>query len=405
MRRNDITKDILNGFYNINLLSKKEIALRLKCNITTISKKMDKFGILPRPQIEAVGIAMQKQIIKISKTYLKSLYLDKKLSIGKIAKNLNYCKETIKRELERNNIILRSKADAVRLGAQNRRIQKHILSNLYYGKKLTQKEIAQKLNRHPGNICNLMKYYKLKTRKPDFYHTKYKKTNFSDDPEEESYLIGFRLGDLYVKLLPSKKLITVGTTSTKIEQTRLFKKLFRKYGNVWISKKRKDGNRVFTVILNRSFDFLLPKKDYIPRWIQNNRKYFLSFLAGYTDAEGCILIAKNNVARFTLSSYDKNIIQQVHKNLLKIGVACNPPKIRVKKGYKKRGGIIYKKDEWCFSVNRKYPLQKLLILLKPLLKHQKRLRDLKKAGRNIIKRNSKVYKTLPEKISRKYLAV
>jgi len=390
MRRNDITRDILYKLYNTNQLSRKEIALHLKCNVTTINKKMDKFHIIPRPQIEAIRIAMAKQIIKISKPNLRTLYLDKKLSIKKISEVLNVCKETIKRELERNNITLRSKADAVRLGAQKRRIKKSVLFNLYYKKKLTQKEIARKLKRHNGNICNLMKYYGLKTRKPDFYHTKYKKYNFFGDLREKAYLIGFRLGDLYAKLLPSKKLITVGTTSTKIEQIRLFKKLFGKYGHIWISKKRDDGNRTFVILLNRSFDFLLSKNDFIPEWIQDNKKYFLSFLAGYTDAEGCISIAKNNVAIFRLGSYDKNIIHQIYINLLKINIICNPPQIHVKKGHIKKDGLIYHKNEWYFFINKKYPLLKLLLLLKPLLKHSKRLRDLKKAEKNIIKRNNKI---------------
>ena len=389
MRRKDITKKILNKLYSTDFLSKKEIALRLKCNATTVNKKMKEFGIVPRTRIEAVKIAMQKQIIKIPKSRLRNLYLDKKLSIEKIAENLDCCKETVKRELRRNGLPLRSKADAIRLGTQGRRIKKSILINLYYKKRLTQKEIGKKLSRHPVNICNLMKYYGLKTRKPDFYHTKYKKSDFSGSLEEKAYLIGFRLGDLYVKLLPSKKLIKAVTTSTKIEQIRLFKKMFKKYGNVWVSKKRTDDNRVFMVILNRSFDFLLPKKDYIPRWIQKNKNYFLSFLAGYTDAEGCIFIARNNVAIFRLGSYDKNIIQQIYKNLLKMDVVCNPPKIHVKKNHKKKDGLTYHKDEWYFFTNKKRPLLKLLILLKPLLKHQKRLRDLKRAERNINKRDNK----------------
>lgn len=405
MRRNDITKNILNKLYNDELLSRREVALHLKCNVTTINKKMDKFGIKPRPQTEAIKIAMQKKVINIPKFILKNLYSVRKLSIEKISEKTNYCRETIKREIKRNKITLRPKADAVRLGAQGRRIKKSVLTNLYYKKKLTQREIGEKLNRHLGNICNLMKYYKIKTRGPAFYHTQYKKSDFSGDLEEKAYLIGFRLGDLYAKLLPAGKLITVGTTSTKIEQIRLFKKLFKKYGNVWISKKRNDGNRTFVVLLNRSFDFLLPKKDYIPRWIQDNKKCFLSFLAGYTDAEGCITIAKDNVAIFRLGSYDRNIMQQIYKNLLKMGIVCNPPRIHVKKGHKKKDGLTYHKDEWYFFTNKKHPLLKLLVLLKPLLKHSKRLKDLKRAEKNITKRNIKTYKTLPEKISRKYLAV
>ena len=235
-----------------------------------------------------------------------------------------------------------------------------------------------------------MKDYGLKTRSADFYHTKYKKYDFSNDLHEKAYLIGFKLGDLYAKLLPSKKLIVISTTSTKIQQIHLFKKLFEKYGHVWVSKAREDNNRVFTVLLNRSFDFLLLKKDSMPDWVKKNKAHFLSFLAGYTDAEGAIFIAKSNVAGFTLASYDKNILWYIYKNLLEIGIPCNPPKIRVKKGHVKNDGTMYKQNHWYLYISKKKPLLKLLKMLKPLLKHSKRLRDLKKAEKNIIKRNNRI---------------
>ncbi|OGZ63628.1 MAG: hypothetical protein A2998_01250 [Candidatus Staskawiczbacteria bacterium RIFCSPLOWO2_01_FULL_37_25b] len=55
---------------------------------------------------------------------------------------------------------------------------------------------------------------------------------------------------------------------------------------------------------------------------------------------------------------------------------------------------MYKKDEWSFVVSKKSSLLQILRLLKSRLKHQKRLQDLKKAERNIIRRNQK---TLPDK--------
>jgi len=333
---------------------------------------------------------MQKEKIHISESRLRSLYINRQLSIKIISKILDHDRSIISRELRKKNIPIRTKAEAIRLGTAARRIKKSILVDLYCKKNLTQKQIAKKLNRHPGNICLLMKYYGIETRNPDFYHTKYKKHNFSGNPREKSYMIGFRIGDLYVKLLPSERLITVGTTSTKNEQIALFRKLFSKYGNVWVSKKRADGNRYFNVLLNRSFDFLLYKKDFIPGWITTNNNFFSSFLAGYTDAEGCIFIAKNNVSGFRISSYEKNILYQIYKKLLDIGINCNVPKIHVKAGHKKMDGLVYQKDEWSIFINKKDQLLKILFLLKPLLKHSKRLRDLKMAERNIIRRNKKI---------------
>jgi len=402
MSRKDITPTLLKKLYLKKFLSKKEIALLLHCNITTIHKKIIKFGIPARKQSEAVKIAMQKQIIKIPKHQLKNLYLKQKLSIGEVAQKMHYCRETIERELKRYKIPLRKKSEAISLGWRKKRIKKSTIAKFYYKDYLTQEQIAKKLGKNRATILRLMQEYRLKTRKKSEFATHYPKFNFSGNSEEKAYLIGFRTGDLYVQLSPSKKLIIVGTTSTKIEQINLFKNLFRNYGHVWIGKQRKDGNRVFVVSLNRTFDFLLPKQDNIPKWIRDNKDYFLSFLAGYTDAEGCIHIGNNNVALLKISSYDKKTLKQIYEQLFKIGIGCNPPRIRVKKGFRKSDGCVYRNDEWSFVITKKCSLLPLLQLLEPRLKHAKRLRDLKKAKQNIINRNQR---NLPENASLKYLPV
>lgn len=389
MRRDDITPKILKELYHKKRFSQKEIASALKCNITTIHKRMLKFCIPKRTQAEGVRIAMQNKIIKIPKPRLENLYLRKKLPISEIARELSYCHETIKRELERHKISLRTQSEVLKLSKSKNKPKKSTLKKLYYKDKLTQEQIGERLNRHMGSIQRLMKEYGLKTRTADKYHTKYHKYDFLGDPEEKAYLIGFRTGDLDAQLSPSKKLIIVGSTSTRSEQIKLFKNLFKNYGYVWVGKFRKDGNRVFVVRLNRSFNFLLPKKDNVPKWICGNNNYFLSFFAGYTDAEGCFQIGNDNVASFTLSSYDKKILKQIHQGLLKIGVECNPPRLHVKKGYKKSDGYEYKNDEWSFAITKKSSLLQLLELIIPRLKHQKRLKDARQAKQNIIQRNQR----------------
>jgi len=402
MHRNDITCKLLKKLYLKKLLSKKEIACFLKCNITTIHKKMKKFNIQARPIAKAIRIAMKKQIIKILKSKLENLYLKNKFSISKVAEKLDYDRSIIKRELERHRIPLRAQSEVVSLRWNEERTKKIVLKNFYYKDKLTQEQISKKLKKSRNHILMLMKKYDLKTRKRSETSTRYPKFDFSHNLEEKAYLIGFRTGDLSANLSPNKKLITVGTTSTKSEQIKLFKNLFRKYGHIWISKKRKDGNKVFIVRLNYTFNFLLPKRDNIPKWIRENYDYFLSFFAGYTDAEGCIHIDKNNVSRFQLASYDKNILKQIYKQLIKIGIECKSPKILVKKGHIKSDGLVYRNNHWRFTINKKSSLLSILQLLKLKLKHRKRLNDLLKAEQNIIKRNQK---TLPEKNSLKYLPV
>ena len=401
MRRNDITPKLLRELYYKKLLSKKEIASLLHCNIITIHKKMVKFGIPRRSIKEAVKIAMEKQIIKIPKSKLENLYLKKKLTMSEIAKKLNYDRSIISRELKRHKIPLHSHSAVRKLVANKTKIKKSLLTELYWKQHLTPKEIGRKLNRHPETIRRLMREYGLKRRSRGEISTRYLKSNFSGDLEEKAYLIGFRTGDLRVYL--SKNLIIVDCTSTKSEQLKFFRDLFKKYGHIWVGTRKKDGNRNFLVRLNHTFDFLLPKKDNIPKWVRENTNYFLSFLAGYTDAEGCIRINKENIANFALSSYDKNILKQICKQLLKIGVECRPPWISVEKGHKKSDGCVYRDDEWRLNVNKKSSLLPLLQLLKPKLKHRKRLKDLIRAGQNIIERNQKIL--LKKRASFKYLPV
>lgn len=387
MRRKDITYKILKKLYNKKLLSRREIALFLKCNITTIYKKMEKFGIPAREQKEASRIAMRKQIIKISKYQLENLYFKKKLSISEIAKKLNYCRETIEREFEKHKISLRSHSETMKLIMDKDRIKKSLLLELYWRKKLTPKQIGKNLKKHPETIRRLMREYFLKRRPRSEISTCYQKFSFSGNLKEKAYLIGFRIGDLRVKLSTSKNLILADCTSTKIEQINLFKNLFGEYGHIWVGKPRENGNRVFAVRLNRTFDFLLPKKDCIPWWIRKNSNYFLSFFAGYIDAEGCIRVGKNNMASLTISSYEKNILKQFHQGLLKMKIECNPPRIHVKKGHIKSDGCVYRNDEWSFSITKKYYLLAVLLLLKSRLRHQKRLKDLIIAEQNINERN------------------
>jgi predicted DNA-binding protein YlxM (UPF0122 family) len=403
MRRDDITPELLTKLYHEKLLSKKEIALLLNCNITTVHKKMKKFGILARKQNEAVKMAMEKQIIKIPKSKLENLYLKKNFSLTEIANKLNHDKSIIKREIKRLKIPLRSHSATMRMVANKSKIEKSLLVKLYYTNHLTQKQIGKKLNLHKETIRRLMKRYGLKPREKSEISTRYPKSDFSGNLEEKAYLSGFRAGDLNVQLSHSKNLIIARCTSTKIAQIKLFKNLFKKYGYVYVGKPKQDGNRDLLVRLNLTFNFLLSKNDDIPKWIRENKNYFLSFLAGYTDAEGCIYINnKSSVAFFQLASYDRNILKQIHNWLLKLGVPSKPPRITVKQGYIKSDGCVYRNNNWNFTINKKSSLLIFFKLLRSRLKHQKRLKDLIKAEQNIIKRNQR---HLLRRASLKYLPV
>ena len=124
------------------------------------------------------------------------------------------------------------------------------------------------------------------------------------------------------------------------------KNLFKKYGNVHIVKAKR-GTYEITILLNNSFSFLLPKKDKIEGWILKKDTCFLSFLAGYADAEGSYYLRKpykylDRNSRydwgvFEIQTYDKNIISTINRVLKNLGIICTFSKSRSAGYIDKRG--------------------------------------------------------------------
>jgi len=204
----------------------------------------------------------------------------------------------------------------------------------------------------------------------------------------QAYLIGFRIGDLRVrKFYKNSETIHVDCGSTRREQIELVEKLFDKYGRVWISKPNKKGVIQVECFLNNSFEFLLKiDQNSIPSWIMNNKLYFANFLAGFTDAEGSIFISQNK-AFYALGNYNLKLLRQMKKSLMLFGVESRKITRSVRKGFIASHGYKYNSDYWTISISRKKELMKLFTLIEPLLKHAKRIKDLKAAKDNIVLRN------------------
>ncbi|OGI11641.1 hypothetical protein A3K64_00800 [Candidatus Micrarchaeota archaeon RBG_16_36_9] len=259
-------------------------------------------------------------------------------------------------------------------------IPKENLRNLYLYKKLSMSQIAKSYNCCGATILHKMRKYNIKSRNLSEAQTKYVKKDFSGKSYEKAYLIGFRLGDLNVKLNKNNSLVMVKTNTTKIEQVELIKKVLGLYGHFYV-KSNKDTFYV-GCLLNKSFSFLIPKNDEIESWILDNDSNFFAFLAGYTDAEGSIGVYDNR-ARFRLGTYDKNILLQIYNKLNNFDIKTNL-RIEGKKGTRNQN-----QDFWRISVNYKNSLLKLFELLTPYLKHSKRINDMNQAKENIMIRNSK----------------
>lgn len=393
-----ISKKELKSLYKNKDLTISEIAKFYNCSTSKIWAHLRKYNI-DRSRYKPVSI---------SKKDLAKLYLKEKLSTRKIAELYNCEKSTVENKMKKYGIRARSKSEALKLipRPEKYKISKEKLKELYWKKKLSTYKIAEIYNCSSSAIFHKLRKFKIprrtdvegamltvSERSPKIAKavSKYPKKNFNGSKVEKAYLIGFSLGDMNVTKRKYGETIYVAASTTKNEQIKLMKNLFKQFGHIRIDKKKKEtkngeiDNFQFTAYLNSSFDFLLDKKDRIENWILKKDKYFLSFLGGYVDAEGSFGIDRK-FGEFVLGSYDKNIITQIHWRLKFLNVKTENPRIMVKGGYVDKRGIKTLKDLWCLKIRRKDELYKFINLVEPYVKHPKRKRDLLKVKENVISR-------------------
>lgn len=181
----------------------------------------------------------------------------------------------------------------------------------------------------------------------------------------------------------------MGTSSTKKVQVNLVKNLFERYTKVYIHKNKYKHYQI-SCYLHCSFDFLLDyKKDFIPEGIYNKNKTFLSFLGGYIDAEGHFGVYKN-IGGFSLGSYDKNILFSISKRLKELGIFVDGPKLKVKKGYIDKRGVMWNGDLWVLRIRRMRELYKFINIIKPFIRHEKRYKDMISVKDNLLTRTRRI---------------
>lgn len=426
-----ISKEELERLYIKEKIPMSQIAKKFNCNHNSIAIKMKKYEIKPRTTSESVKLFAKKDKINISRERLLKLYKEG-ASLEKIAKIYGCSITTIMGRLRKYGFSLK------RSSGKRIIIKKRELENLYLGQKLSTYEIAEKFGCCQATIWKRLKKfgirgrksYELKSKVPskkeliDFYvknrlstweiqkrygfsrstvhrklrehgikvrspavsHMIYPRHDFSGDLIEKAYLIGFRIGDLRVRKIWNGDTIKVDCGTTKKEQIELFKRLFSKYGYVWVSKPTESGKIQFEIGLNNSFLFLLTKE--VPKWIINDKRHFFSFLAGFIDAEGSIKIY-NNQAGLSIGNYDLPLLKLIKKRLQFFGIES--PKIYESdtSNYKTPNGYGHNQNYFTIKITKKTTLLKLFNVLQPYIKHGGKVKDLKEAKLNIIKRNKK----------------
>ncbi|OHA63722.1 MAG: hypothetical protein A2843_02760 [Candidatus Wildermuthbacteria bacterium RIFCSPHIGHO2_01_FULL_48_27b] len=305
-----------------------------------------------------------------NKRELRDLYVAAKLSTYQIAERYDCDPKTVYQYLKSYHIPTRARKRVY--------ITEKKLRFLYTKQRFTLATISKLYSCCPVAILSNMKRYGIPRRSTSETNIKYPRKSFSRNFEEKAYLLGFRIGDLGVRKVGN--FIKVGCGTTQTDQIKLIESLFDKYGPGWTSKRDVKGRVHIDYSLDDSFQFLLLKHRNIPEWVIANQKFFLEFFAGYTDAEGTVGIYSGR-ARFRIGSYDYGILRDIHRKLTQFHIK-NLFALERKSGIDKRG-ILQNGNFWRITVNKMSSLKILFALLGPHLRHGKRIRDLRKAKRNI----------------------
>ena len=272
-------------------------------------------------------------------------------------------------------------------GKERIRITEAKLRYLYEERLLNPYEIAEILGCSEATIRRRLNCCDIKRRSRSEAKTQYPKKDFSGDLLEKAYLIGFRHGDLTVRKVessPESQTIEVLCSTSRTEQIELIQRLFAPYGHVQTSSQA-NGEINIQCYLNMTFAFLLPKQDNIDDWILQSNDYFIPFLTGYIDADGCIGVdSSNNAAYVRIAGYNVNILHQIYQKFQQLDILGPPPRVCNKKGTRVASGrYLLNQDYWYLAVNRKLSLHRLFTMIDPFLKHAKRRRDMRRAWANI----------------------
>jgi len=258
---------------------------------------------------------------------LERLYIVEKLSAAKIAKayglrykDLKVAESAILYHLKRNGIKRRDPADHVRkvteemvdawvrryeAGESLKQIAGCVLSPVTVMTHLNAGKV-QLRSRLGAQITAVSKHL----RRP-----------FSGSKEDQSYLIGFARGNLYVSR--HGRAIRIKTATTHPMMIEHLRQLFGQFGHCLVSPRKSalaGFEWSFQVDLDKSFSFLLEFRRSLPRWILR-RRCFLSFLAGFFDAEGSIVLNESSFFGFQISitNTDTPLLEAIRARMGRLG--------------------------------------------------------------------------------------
>ncbi len=274
------------------------------------------------------------------------------------------------------------------MGRKKININAEELRHLYIDKNLTPKKIGKIFDCDSITIRNRLKEFKIKTKDPAFARIHTKRINFDNNLMNKAYMIAFRIGDLNVyKPSPKSQTIVVRCHTTQSDQVSIIENLFSPFGKITVSFN--NGDYHVNCFLNSTFSFLLPKSNEAWDWIKENDELIPSFIAGYVDAEANFILNQGR-ARFKVDSYDVDILSFISEWLISKGINAKFRRI-YKKGDVWKGNYPLNNDLWRLNINDMVSLMCFIKMLLPLIRHNKRRKDMEICLKNINERQNKKY--------------
>lgn len=303
---------------------------------------------------------MEKINLEKYKDKIRGLYWTEELSLREIAKKMEVCMGTI-----RKNMVLWEIERRPSRKRQITEVSEKELKKLYFDKEMLIKEVTKKLDIGTTTFFGWLKKYKINPAR----RFKYEKYNFSGDLKEKAYILGLVAGDLYVR--KHYRQIWVELSTTHPAMVELFYSIFQKYGTVKKNFKYNKitgryGWRVY-ILLDSSFEFMLAKDFDI------NSEYFYDFLAGFFDSEGCLYVYDNHGyigLSALLYNSNKKLLEIIKERLERDGFHPKFSKF-FKKGGKTTNDYFRKVDLWAVRLHTNKEVLSLINLIP--IKHKEKL--------------------------------
>jgi hypothetical protein len=263
-----------------------------------------------------------------------------------------------------------------------------VTANLYHTQRFSMTDISNLIgNKTSGYVSWLFSRLEIPARPFDEaqlqgIHDKVRKHErkpFDGTEEDKAYMLGLRYGDLHA-YRPFGDAVGVSTSTTHPGLYRLFEALFGPYGPVYRSPRYKKDNGFYEwniqATLDSSFGFLLQPLDLTLKWVEKSESLTFAFLSGFLDADGSIVITKdqdNKVALFVdFDNSDKELLEWVKHQIKSREFYCSL-RINKRENYRtKKWGIIHRKDYWQLSSYGMDRIQRLIEKLAP--RHSEKVR-------------------------------